>query len=838
MESNFAQRTSDALFAELRSGPEGLSEAEAEARWQRLQARRHPRLAWPAGRAIAALFANPLVLLLAAAAALSAAFGEALDALIIGVIIGLSVALNAFQTHRSSKAAEALRRRVGSQAEVLRDGAVRTVPLEAVVPGDVFLLSAGDIVPADGILIDSKDLFTDQATLTGESLPAEKHARLEAGAPEGGTEARTVYAGTSVTSGTGRALAVLTGDETAIGKLRTELTQAPPPTAFERGLARFALLILRVTVLLVIAVFLVLSLFQHRPLEALLFSIALAVGLTPEFLPMIVDISLARGAVRMADKRVIVKQLQAIENLGSIDILCCDKTGTLTEGRLSLETLVDGHGRDAPDLLELAALNSMHQTGLHSPLDDAILRKAGPLADPGLKRDEIPFDFHRRMLSIVVSRGDETLMISKGAPEALIERCEEVRLDGRNHPLTPDERQRLQETFHQLSRTGMRAIALAQKPVPLKRSYSPSDEEHLCFLGFLGFRDPPKADAGAAIRDLEADGIRIMVLSGDNEWVAQHVCAQVGLDAAHLVTGRELERIRDEALPRIAERTSIFARVSPEQKVRILLALKASGHTVGFLGDGINDAPSLRIADVGISVDTAADVAKEAAPIILLESSLRVLHDGVLEGRRSFANVIKYLMMSTSSNFGNMVSMAAASVFLPFLPMLPMQILLNNLLYDASQVTLPGDRVDPDALRQPRHWNIAFIRRFMLFMGPVSSAFDMLTFWVLLGLFQASPTTFRTGWFVESLLTQTLVIFVIRTRGSPLASRPSPALVLSVSLIALTALVLPFTPLGPLLGFTPLPLALLATLIGLTLAYLLVAQGVKRIFYRGTTKAS
>ncbi len=832
MESDFAQLTSDALFAELRSGPAGLSEAEAAARLQRRHACRGPGVAWPALRAIAGFFANPLVLLLAAAAALSAAFGEALDAAIIGVIIGISVTLNALQTSRSSKAAEALRRRVSSQAEVLRDGALRTVPLGEVVPGDVFMLSAGDVVPADGLLLEAKDLFADQAMLTGESLPAEKHAR-----PDADPEARAVYAGTSITSGTARVLAVLSGEDAAIGKLRAELTQAPPPTEFERGLACFALLILRVTVLLVIAVFLVLSLFQHRALEALLFSIALAVGLTPEFLPMIVDISLARGAVRMAHKRVIVKQLQAIENLGSIDVLCCDKTGTLSEGRLSLETLVDGHGRDAPDLLELAALNSLHQTGLHSPLDDAILRKAGTPADPGLKRDEIPFDFHRRMLSIVLSRAGETLLISKGAPEALIERCETLREDGQSCPLTPAERRRLLETFHQLSREGMRAVALAQKAVPLKDSYSAQDEDQLCFMGFLGFRDPPKADAAAAIRDLEADGIRILVLTGDNEWVAQHVCEQVGLDATRLVNGKELDQIRDEALPRVAERTSVFARVSPEQKARILRALKASGHAVGFLGDGINDAPSLRIADVGISVDSAADVAKEAAPIILLESSLRVLHDGVLEGRRSFANVIKYLMMSTSSNFGNMVSMAAAALFLPFLPMLPMQILLNNLLYDASQVTLAGDRVDTDAMRRPRRWNIRFIRRFMLFMGPVSSAFDMLTFWILLGLFQANPTTFRTGWFVESLLTQTLVIFVIRTRENPLESRPSPALIASVSLVALGAIALPFTPLGLLLGFVPLSLPLLGTLLGLTLAYLLVAQGVKQVFYRRTAKA-
>lgn len=827
METTFRQLTSDALLAKLKSGPEGLSDAEARARLQQLKPRRGAgRIGPKAWQQVANALANPLVLLLAAAAALSAAFGEALSALIIAVIILTSMALNAIQTHRSTKAAEELRRMVTSRADVLRGGELRTILLEEVVPGDVFLLAAGDIIPADGLLLESKDLYVDQATLTGESLPAEKQAG------RAGEDAQAVYAGTSVISGTGKAIAALTGPDSAIGQVKAELERLPPPTEFERGLMGFSLLILRVTVLLVIAVFLILSLFQHRPLEALLFAIALAVGLTPEFLPMIVSITLAQGAVRMAQKRVIVKQLQAIENFGSIDVLCCDKTGTLTEGHLSLEAIVDGHGREAPEILELAALNSFHQTGLHSPLDEAVLRKAGSPSDPGRKRDEIPFDFHRRMLSIVLERGGQTLMITKGAPEALIARCETLRTNGETVPLDARERERLLETFHQLSLKGMRAVAIAERIVPEQPAYSPKDEAHLSFLGFLGFRDPPKADAGEALRALKADGIRLVVLTGDNEWVAQQVCEAVGLDATHIVKGSELDRIRDEALPRVAERTAIFARVSPEQKARILRALKASGHAVGFLGDGINDAPSLRIADVGISVDSAADVAKEAAPIILLDKSLQVLHEGVLEGRRSFANVIKYLMMGTSSNFGNMVSMAAASLFLPFLPMLPMQILLNNLLYDASQVTLPGDRVDPDALRQPRRWNIRFIQRFMIFMGPVSSAFDLMTFWVLLQLFQATHATFRTGWFVESLLTQTLVIFVIRTRLRPFQSKPSPGLVISVSLVAGIALLLPFSPLAPFLGFVPLPLSLVATILLLTLAYLAVAQGVKSLFYR------
>lgn len=850
MDAAFLELTSEALVTELQSRPEGLSEAEASERLQRLgpnlRRKRSPQQAW---RQVAGLLANPLVLLLVAAASLSAAFGETLNAAIIAVIILTSIALNAIQTHRSSKAAAALRRLVNLKADVMRGGRVRHLPLAEVVPGDVFLLSAGDIIPADGLLLESKDLFVDQASLTGESLPAEKQAGAEGAEREG--KAHAVFAGTSVVSGTGKAIAALTGKATAIGKVEATLEESPPPTEFERGLMRFSLLILRVTMGLVIAVFLVLSLLQHRPIDALLFSIALAVGLTPEFLPMIVSITLARGAVRMARKRVIVKQLQAIENFGSIDVLCCDKTGTLTAGSLSLDALLDGLGRPAPEILTLAALNSMHQTGLHNPLDEAILRKSGRSADPDLKEanlrepglreasrklDEIPFDFHRRMVSIVLEQHDRRLLIAKGAPEALIERCDTFRTEGRTQPLGAAERSQLMATFHQLSQDGLRAIALGVRDVPVQDAYSPRDETGLTFLGFLGFRDPPKPDAAEAIRTLKADGIRVIVLTGDNEWVARHVCEIVGLDATQLVNGPELDRIRDEALPRIVERTSVFARVSPEQKTRLIRALKAGGHAVGFMGDGINDAPALRIADVGISVDSAVDVAKGAASIILMDKSLRVLHDGVLEGRRSFANVIKYLMMGTSSNFGNMVSMAAAALFLPFLPMLPMQVLLNNLLYDTSQVSLAGDRVDPDALSRPRRWDIRFIQRFMLFMGPVSSAFDMLTFLLLLAVFRVSPPTFRTGWFVESLLTQTLVIFVIRTRGHPLRSKSSPALAWSVAAIASLALALPYTPLAPLLGFTPLPAGLVAALLGLTLAYLLVAQAAKEAFYRSATK--
>lgn len=838
MQERYWQSPLSALLSSLEASPEGLSEAEAALRLRRFG----PNL--PTGQKadgrlqqFIGFFANPLVLILLVAATLAASVGEVLDALIIASIILASVLLNFVQAYRSNQAAETLRRSVATTLQVVRSGIAREVPVEQVVPGDVFLLAAGDVVPADGRLLEAKDLFVDQGALTGESLPAEKHAEAPAG-PGLDQADNAVFAGSSVVSGTARAVAVHTGRSSELGGIAAELTRRPPPTEFERGMTAFSLMILRIILALVMTVFLALALLRHDPLEALLFSIALAVGLTPEFLPMILTVTLTQGAMRMARKRVVVKQLAAIENFGSIDVLCSDKTGTLTEGAIVLERYVDPFGADDPGVLRAAVLNSMFETGIRSPLDAAILKRASEI-DVGscLKRDEIPFDFHRRRLSVVVDVAGRPMLITKGAPEAVLPICVRYRARGSEAALDPEARDRIEATFRQLSMDGLRVLGIAERAVADQKVYTVADEADLVFVGFAAFLDPPREGVAETLRALAADGIRVVILTGDNEWVTRKICREVGLDGTEVVLGSELDRVSPEALPRLAERVSIFARLAPEQKDRVVRALKSAGHVVGYLGDGINDAPSLRVADVGISVQSAANVAKEAAPIILMDKSLGVLHEGVLEGRRSFANVIKYVMMGTSSNFGNMFSMAGAALVLPFLPMLPMQILLNNLLYDASQIALPGDRVDAEAVGHPRRWNIRFIRSFMVHLGPLSSVFDLLTFGLLLGVFHASAGLFRTGWFLESLWTQTLVVFVIRTRFAPWLSRPSRGLVASVGVVLAIALALPYSPLAPYLGFEPLPPLLVLAILAMTVLYLALAEGVKRAFYRSVERA-
>jgi Mg2+-importing ATPase len=777
------------------------------------------------------LFSNPLVILLLAAALLSAAFGEGTNALVIAIIISLSVTLNFLQTNRSQQAAAALRRRAATTATVLRGGVVSEIALVEVVPGDVFLLSAGKIVPADGRLLEAKDLFIDQAMLTGESLPAEKFlGNLSVGAKGLDEATNSVFAGTSVVSGIARALAVHTCRATSFGKVADALVRKPPPTEFERGMSAFSMLILRLTIVLVVFAFLVLALFRHQPLEAFLFAIALAVGLTPEFLPMIVTITLGRGAQAMARHGVIVKQLQAIENFGSIDILASDKTGTLTEGRVELASALDAFGDAAPAALAFAALNSAHETGMKNPLDAAIVAATAPEAG-WRKLDEVPFDFHRRRLSVVLERGGERLLVVKGALEGVLSGCSHYMRAGQVLPLDDTARLAITATNRQVGEQGLRVIAVARRAAKEQATYGVADERDLVFEGLLTFKDPPRDDAAATIRALAADGIRTVILTGDNEWVTRSVCHSVGISAERVLLGPELANITDEALPALTAGVDVYARLTPEQKVRVIRALKRAGHVVGFLGDGINDGPALREADVGISVDTAADVAQAAAPIILLRPGLDILHQGVLEGRRSFVNVIKYILMGTSSNFGNMFSMAGAAVLLPFLPMLPTQILLNNLLYDLSQLAIPSDNVDADDGARPRRWDVGFIQRFMLFMGPVSSVFDFLTFGMLYFVFAATPAMFQTGWFVESLLTQTLVIFVIRTRRAPWKSLPSTALIANVLLVCLVAVTLPYTPLAHFLGLVPLPLSLVLALFGTTAAYLGCAEVAKRLFY-------
>jgi Mg2+-importing ATPase len=826
------------LLANLTTSRQGLTAAEAQQRLSRVGpneppfARRTARI-----RQLALFFVNPLVIILLISSFISALLGEVLNAAIIATMVLLSVTINFFQTFRSQRAADRLRAQVTPKATVLRDGAWREVWRRDLVPGDIIRLSAGDLVPADARLLEAQDLHVQQAALTGESLPAEKEAvditvrtKALAEAPN------VVLLGTSIMSGNATAVIVATGGATAFGDIVARLAARPPETEFDRGLRRFGFLIMRAVFFLVLFV-VVVNIAFHRPVfESLLFAVALAVGLTPEFLPMITTVTLGQGALRMAREKVIVKHLAAIQNFGSMDILCSDKTGTLTTGEMVLAEHLDPLGRPSDRVWMLGCVNSSFETGIKSPLDDAIGRHDQVDVSAYQKLDEIPFDFERRRSSVVVLHsdqgGEQRLLVAKGASEGVLRCCTTYEVAGTIQPLDMPTRLLCQATYEKLSAQGYRILAVAYRSVPAQAAYHIADETELTLGGFLTFFDPPREDAHETLEALGRDGVEVKILTGDNDLVARHICERVGLDVNDIVLGDDLEGLSDTALQHVAEATKVFARVSPAQKNRIMLALKARGHVVGFLGDGINDAPSLHVADVGISVDSAVDVAKDAAEIILLDRNLAVLQRGVLEGRKAFGNVMKYLLMGTSSNFGNMFSMAGASLFLPFLPMLPKQILLNNFLYDLSQVTIPTDNVDDTFIQKPHRWDMRLIRDFMIFIGPISSIYDFLTFFVMLGVFHASESLFQTGWFVESLATQTLVIFVIRTAGNPLKSRPSRPLVITTLVMVLIGALLPFTPLAPVLGFTPLPMGYFLFLVLATATYLVLVDIGKHMLMR------
>ena len=779
-------------------------------------------------------FMNPLVLILVIAAVASAFLGDKVDAGIIGVIVLLSAVIDITQTYRSQRAVEQLRDRVAPTATVLRGGEWKEIRRRDVVPGDIFRLSAGDLVPADGRLLLARDLYVQQAALTGESLPSEKQATGEPASAKADAP-NMVFLGTSIVSGTATVEVVATGPRTAFGDIAARLAARPEETAFDRGLRNFSQLLAR-TVLFLVLFLIIVSVARHRdPLQSLMFAVALAVGLTPEFLPMITSVTLSKGAVAMARKKVIVKHLSSIQNLGSLDVLCSDKTGTLTAGTMTLGHSLDPFGNPSQRALELAYLNSKFETGIRSPLDEVILQQPPPKTGDYTKCDEIPFDFERRRLSVVLERQPQRILITKGASEGIFPLLSGYELEGKAEPISEDAAKRFQQTSNELNSQGFRSLAVAYVEVPARANYSVGDERNLILAGFLSFYDEPLPDAAQVLASLKQDGVEVKVISGDNDRVTGHVCAQVGIEPGHIVTGDELDRTTDPALAHVAEETRVFARISPVQKNRILLALKHRGHAVGFMGDGINDAPSLHAADVGISVSSAADVARESADIILVEPGLRVLHDGIIEGRKSFGNVMKYLLMGTSSNFGNMFSMAGASLFLRFLPMLPTQILLNNLLYDVGQLTIPTDNVDETYLEKPQRWNISLIRNFMVFIGPISSIFDFLTFYVLLHFFHTSEAQFHTGWFVESLATQTLVLFVIRTSRNPFRTRPSGPLLATCLGVVAIGIYLPFSPLAGVLGFTPLPGAYFAFVAVATGAYLLLVEAAKRVLLRKET---
>jgi len=833
---SFWDRPLHELFELLPATPAGLTTEEA---------RRRLRLYGPntfvhESRFAALLsffgfFRNPLVVILVIASGVSLALGEHVGGLIILAIVLFSVVLNFLMEFQARHAVEDIQKQIALTAAVVRDGREQELPTAELVPGDIVRLNAGDLVPADARLLEVKDLHVRESVLTGESLPVEKSVADLPKEKHGVADAsNSVFLGTAVQTGIGTAVIVCTGKDTACGEIANRLAMRPPETEFGRGIRHFGMMLTWVTMLLVLFVLLVNIIF-HRPLlESFLFSVALAVGMTPEMMPMIITVTLAQGAKRMTKKKVLVKQLSAIEDFGSVDILCTDKTGTLTEGEIVLDRHVDFEGKDNADVLQLIYLNSHFEAGIKSPLDDAILKHEAPSIVGYDKVDEIPFDFNRKRLSVVVRYADEDLLITKGEAESVFAICETVTVDGVAQSFDDSRRAEAEGTLKKLSADGFRVLGVATLKVQKQDAYAASAEHAMTLVGFAAFLDPPKEGVLAVLKALKQNGISVVVMTGDNQYVTQKIAHDVGLDADRVLVGNQLDTMDDAAVAHQAENGAIFARVSPEQKNRVILALKARGHVVGYMGDGINDAPSLHTADVGISVMNGVSVAKDAAKIILLEKDLAVINEGVLEGRRSFANIMKYIIMGTSSNFGNMFSMAAASLFLPFLPMLPSQILLNNFLYDVSQVSIPTDNVDPAMVQKPKRWQIGFIRQFMAIIGPISSIYDFLTFGVLLWAFHASTneSLFHTGWFVESLATQTLVVFVIRTAANPLKSRPSRPLLISVLAIVAVATVLPYTPLGTLLRFTPLPLSLLAAIALLAVTYLFVVQAVKTWFYR------
>jgi len=744
----------------------------------------------------------------------------------------ISVFLSFFQEYRAGKEAEKLSEMVRATATVIRNGKSREVKIREIVPGDIVDLFAGDMIPADLRIISCKDLFINQASLTGESFPAEKvPGPIQSKGPSPSEATNIAFMGTSVVSGTALGLVIKTGLSTQFGEVSRKLATIHMETSFDKGIRSFTWLMIRFMLILVIVIFAINAALKGNLIEALMFSLAVAVGLTPEMLPMLVAINLSKGAITMAKKQVIVKRLNSIQNFGAMDVLCTDKTGTLTLDKIVLERHCDVTGKEDEDVLRLAYINSFYQTGLKNLLDRAILKHEKLLVNQYIKIDEIPFDFSRKIMSVVVTMNGTHRIISKGAPEEIFTRCSRYAINGTIQEMNETVLNELKGEYDSLSLQGFRVLAIAYRDIVDKKEvYSRDDEHNLILKGYTAFLDPPKPTVKKTIEVVKKLGIELKVLTGDNEYVTKNICSQVGLDIKDVYTGDMINKLNDEELKEVVETTTVFVRLSPLQKERIIHALHKNNHIVGYLGDGINDAPALKAADVGISVDNAVDIAKESADIILQKKSLLVLGDGVIEGRKTFGNIVKYIKMGSSSNLGNMISMTGASIFLPFLPMMPIQILMNNFLYDMSQTSIPTDLVDEEYLERPRPWNIRSIKRFMILIGPVSSIFDFVTFGVLWFVFHAQQPLFTTGWFLESLCTQTLVIHIIRTGKIPfIESRPSKFLILTSILIIAAGIILPFSPLAGVLNFvTPPPLYFLALFV-IVLVYLFTVQLVKSL---------
>ena len=787
------------------------------------------RATWP--RILIAQYGSPIVLILIFAAAISVFLHDRTDASIILLIIVVSGLLGFWQEFRATDAVRRLLDLVQVKTTVLRDGHEMQVVAGDIAPGDVVILSAGTNVPADCLLVEAKNLYVNEGVLTGESYPAEKAVGLLPEETPLAQRRNVLFMGTNVASGIGRAIVVHTGKQTEFGKISERLQTKAPETEFEHGLRRFGYYLMEVTLLLVVVIFAVNTYLSRPVLEAFLFSLALAVGLTPQLLPAIVSVNLAQGAREMAKEKVIVKRPSSMENFGSMNVLCSDKTGTLTEGRVNLQAFIDANGHKSDKVLFHAYLNSSFESGFTNPIDEAI-RAYRKLDIAGFaKLDEVPYDFVRKRLSILVSKGDERMIVTKGAVTNVLEICSAAELcDGTNVEISAVRKQ-VERLLEEFGETGLRVLAVAYRHFDGQKKTAKDYESAMTFLGLLTLSDPAKEDVARTVKELSKLGVSLKIVTGDNKHVAVHLGKQIGIGAGGLLTGAELHKMNDEALLHKVGKVHIFAEVEPNQKERIILALRKAGNVVGFIGDGINDATALHAADVGISVDQAVDVAKEAAEIVLLEKDLKVLLDGIRAGRKTFANTLKYVFMATSANFGNMFSMAGASLFLPFLPLLPKQILLTNLLTDLPEMAIATDSVDPEVVDKPRRWDIKVIRRFMLVFGLLSSVFDYLTFGCLLLFLHASQEQFRTAWFVESIVSATLIVLVVRTRRSLTRSKPSRYLLIATVAVIALAIFLPFSPAKAIFGFEPLPIRWLGVLAVIVTAYIGCAEIAKRVFY-------
>ena len=827
--------TPEAALKQYRSSTSGLSASDAAERLKTdgLNTIKAQKSASPI-LLFLGQFKSPIILIMLVATAISAATGDWLDSLIIFAIVLGSAVLSFFQEYSASNAVAKLRSRIQMLCSVLRDGAPAQIPSVQIVPGDVVRLSAGSIVPGDGIVLDFEDFFVDQSVLTGEAVPVEKKSGAVSAETELAKRDNCVFMGTTVHTGSATVLITQTGAQTEFGDISSQITSRPPETEFERGIRQFGYLLTAMMLILTVFVFVVNILFKKPVIDSLLFSVALAVGITPQLLPAIINITLSRGSRVMAKAGVIVRRLTAIENFGSMDTLCTDKTGTLTEGVVRLDNAMDLSGTPSEAVFRAAFLNASLQIGLMNALDEAIVAHETPDVSAVQKRGEIAYDFYRKRLSVIVEEGGACTLLTKGALGKVLSVCSHARMDGQDLPLDDTVSARIQQRFSDWSGQGFRVLGVAAKPIAAKdpKAYAVSDEQDMTLLGYLLFFDPPKADAAQTIQNLAQLGIQLRIITGDNALVAKHTACAVGICVDNVLTGAELLKLDDAAANAAIEQAMLFAEMDPTQKERILLALKKNGHVVGYMGDGINDAPALHAADVSISVNTAVDVAKEAADFVLLEKSLDVLKSGIELGRAAFTNTLKYIYITTSANFGNMFSMAGASLFMPFLPLLPKQILLINFMTDFPAMTISSDSVDPESVSTPRRWDIKRLRNFMLLFGFISSAFDYITFGVLLLLFKTPETLFQSGWFVLSILTELMLLLVMRTQKPFFQSKPAHALLYSTIGVAVFTLVLPYLPVVKILGISPIPPVVLLALMGVAVLYIIVTEIAKHFFFR------